>query len=216
MDNAGYLLGITRTVHPGPLATPSPGRIAAISAGVLSSLPGQNGQNPPSGRTSPPSAKSSGRRLLSLAMITQRFESGSCRSSDIGLLPAGRRSPPRPSSEKGRGQIDQVGRNRLERRDRRGQGNRHEVAPPVGGHPPERSVVNHVGGEQAVTRSEPPVERGRGSPPLNVAELHGARLAPGARLDLPGDPLADAPERYVPEGVQLLGLGDLFVGELGP
>jgi len=59
------------------LAAPPDGRTAVISGGVLSSFPAQNGQKPPSCVAVSLSAKSSGRRLRSLAMITQRLASGS-------------------------------------------------------------------------------------------------------------------------------------------
>ena len=42
--SAGYLLGKTRTSHPGPSAGPPSGRRASVSGGVRASLPSQNGQ----------------------------------------------------------------------------------------------------------------------------------------------------------------------------
>src|SRR5690606_13271334 len=49
----------------------------------------------------------------------------------------------------------------------------------------------------------PPVAGGRGAAALHVPEHDRARLLAGALLDLGGDPLADAPEPDVAEGVAL-------------
>src|SRR5208283_6013154 len=80
MPRAGNLLGTTRTVQPCE-SRPAPlGRYARTSGGVLFSLPGQNGQNPPliftDSRT-----KSVGRLERSVDMMTHRPTMGSLRNS---------------------------------------------------------------------------------------------------------------------------------------
>src|SRR5256885_10225817 len=85
--SAGNLLGITLTLHPGVFGGVPGSRIAMISGGVLSSCPSQNGQNEPSEEGSETGTKSMGRRLRSVAMMTQVFEIGSCLSSDMRSTP---------------------------------------------------------------------------------------------------------------------------------
>ena len=80
MPSAGNLLGTTRTVHP-CASRPVPfGRYASTSDGVLFSLPGQNGQNPPLFLTDS-LTKSVGRLERSVEMMTHRPTMGSLRSS---------------------------------------------------------------------------------------------------------------------------------------
>src|ERR1700704_6282781 len=81
MPRAGNLLGTTRKFQPATSGrTFSPGRYARISGGVVFSLPGQNGQNPPFMATRS-RKKSPGRLERSVEMITQRPVTGSFLSS---------------------------------------------------------------------------------------------------------------------------------------
>src|SRR5262249_19013832 len=80
------LFGMTRTCQPGVFGAVPGRRTATISGGVLSSCPSQNGQKDPSGGDSCVGTKSMGRRLRSVAMMTQVLEIGSCLSSDIDSL----------------------------------------------------------------------------------------------------------------------------------
>src|SRR3954468_13384856 len=81
MPSAGNLLGTTRRFHPIVWGcTFSPGREANISGGVVLSLPGQNGQNPPFIVTRS-REKSPGRLERSVEMITHRPVTGSFLSS---------------------------------------------------------------------------------------------------------------------------------------
>src|SRR6059036_3934065 len=82
---AGNLLGTTRTFQPGVFGASCPGRQAYTSGGVLSSLPGQKGQNVIA-RPGEAGAKLVGRRLRSVEMMTQRPTTGSFRSSGMRLL----------------------------------------------------------------------------------------------------------------------------------
>src|SRR5205085_1032700 len=80
IPSAGYLFGTTRTDQPGLSRSPCPWRNARISGGVLASLPGQKGQNPPF-KTTVCRIKSLGRRARSVAIMTQRPVTGSFLSS---------------------------------------------------------------------------------------------------------------------------------------
>src|SRR4051812_10798413 len=88
MPRAGYLLGTTRTDQPGLSRSPWPLRCARISGGVLLSLPGLNGQNPPL-RTTLWRMKSVGLRARSVAIMTQRPVTGSYLSSGNSVLSGG-------------------------------------------------------------------------------------------------------------------------------
>ncbi len=70
-------------------------------------------------------------------------------------------------------------------------------------------VLDRVDRVQAEAGGQPAVPRGRGAAALHVAEHRGARLLAGALLDLRGQPLADAAEADVAEGVDLLVEQDL-------
>src|SRR5215831_19958528 len=93
---AGNLLGIARTLQPIVLGGVDSGRTAYTSGGVLSSFPGQNGQNPVLLGTGT-AVKLVGRRLRSVAMITQRPITGSLRSSG-NAPPRGPEAGGRPAS----------------------------------------------------------------------------------------------------------------------
>src|SRR5262245_39835556 len=104
--SAGNLFGITRTAQPGVLGAVPDLRTATISGGVLSSCPSQKGQKEPSAADSCDGTKSMGRRLRSVAMMTQVFEIGSCLSSDIDSLRKsfvrrGSSGPEEPQKERG-------------------------------------------------------------------------------------------------------------------
>src|SRR3989304_2940300 len=74
---AGNLLGITRSVQPGVFGWVEEGLKATISGGVVYSLPGQKGQNPPFLLCTGGEAKSVGLFPLSTAIMTQPPEMGS-------------------------------------------------------------------------------------------------------------------------------------------
>ena len=67
---------------------------------------------------------------------------------------------------------------------------------------PEVAFVDGVDRVQPEPGGEPAVEGGRRAAALDVAEHRGARLVAGALLDLLGEPLADAGEPDVAEGVE--------------
>src|SRR5581483_10484271 len=81
--SAGYLLGTTRTSHPGPLGAPPFWRYAITSGGVIASWPGQNGQCSRPTIAARSKWKSWGRCWRSVEMITQRPVTGSLRSCGI-------------------------------------------------------------------------------------------------------------------------------------
>src|SRR5208337_2488027 len=85
MPSAGNLLGTTRTVQPDVSRAAPLGRYASTSGGVLLSLPGQNGQNPPLFFTGS-RLKSVGRLERSVEMMTHRPTIGSLRSSGTDNL----------------------------------------------------------------------------------------------------------------------------------
>src|SRR4029453_2732797 len=112
--SAGNLFGMTRTFHPGVFGAVPERRTATISGGVLSSCPSQNGQKDPSAWDSCDGTKSMGRRLRSVAMMTQVLETGSCLNSDIdslrNALCAGPLRPEDPQKERGpRGRLARRG-----------------------------------------------------------------------------------------------------------
>ena len=69
---------------------------------------------------------------------------------------------------------------------------------------PQRAVVGGVDRVQAEAGREHPVEGGRGAAALDVAEHRRARLLAGAALDLALEPVGDAAEADVAEGVELV------------
>src|SRR5579862_168358 len=83
--SAGYLFGTTRTRQPALLGSVPLLRYEAISGGVLSSLPGENGSKT-GGSPIESVSKSVGRFARSAAMITQRDDKGSLRNSE-GITP---------------------------------------------------------------------------------------------------------------------------------
>src|SRR3712207_5994139 len=76
-----------------------------------------------------------------------------------------------------------------------------------------RSVLDGLGGPQAVAGREDAVEGRRGAAALQVSEDDVARVYAGALLELPGQALADAAEPHVAELVLLLGLGHEVLAE---
>src|SRR6476469_7755810 len=86
IPNAGNLLGTTRRFQPVVSRLGfSPGRYASISGGVVLSLPGQNGQNPPF-RVTRSREKSPGRLERSVEIITHRPVTGSFLSSVTAII----------------------------------------------------------------------------------------------------------------------------------
>ena len=77
-----------------------------------------------------------------------------------------------------------------------GAAQRHHLAPVA--------LVDRVDRLQAEPGGEHPVERGRRATALDVAEHDRAGLLAGLRLELLGQPLADAAEADVAERVELL------------
>src|SRR5205085_2874561 len=89
MPSAGNLFGTTRTHQPEALGAAPFGLYESTSGGVISSLPGQNGQlglKTGFPCRSSPGLKSLGLRLRSEAIITHSLVTGSLRSCGIAIL----------------------------------------------------------------------------------------------------------------------------------
>ena len=84
-------------------------------------------------------------------------------------------------------------------------GSRSIFVPAQRHHRAEVAVGDGVDRLQAEAGGEPAVERRGRAAALDVAEHDGARLLAGALLDLAGEPVADAAEADVAEGVLLAG-----------
>ena len=83
------------------------------------------------------------------------------------------------------------------------EGDPHDLTGLQGHHRAEGAVVDGVDGGDAEAGGQHPVEGRGGAAALDVTEDGHARLEPGARLDLLGQRLADAPQAHVAEGVDL-------------
>ena len=78
-----------------------------------------------------------------------------------------------------------------------------DVGATQGDHRAEVALVHRLDRVQAEPRGEPAVERRRRAAALDVAEHDGAGLLARTLLDLRREPVADATEAYVTEGVLL-------------
>src|SRR5262249_42127791 len=90
---------------------------------------------------------------------------------------------------------------RLQLARRLGEGHAHDVRTAQCHHLPPVALVDRVDRVQAEAGRQPPVERGRRAAALDVAEHRAARLLARPLLDLAGQPVPDARELDVAEGV---------------